>query len=60
MTTSKTDDTRILRRKPLVTPALLMDEISPSEKALHTVERARAEISKILNSYDNPEDKAGT
>ena len=53
MTTSKTDDTRILRRKPLVTPALLMDEISPSEKALHTVERARAEISRILNRQDD-------
>ncbi|MGN0860780.1 MAG: 3-deoxy-7-phosphoheptulonate synthase [Candidatus Spyradosoma sp.] len=53
MINSKTDDTRIQRRKPLVTPALLMDEITPSEKALHTVERAREDISRILNRADD-------
>ncbi len=53
MISSKTDDTRIQRRKPLVTPALLMDEICPSEKALHTVERAREGISRILNRADD-------
>ncbi|MBE6401932.1 MAG: 3-deoxy-7-phosphoheptulonate synthase [Verrucomicrobia bacterium] len=53
MTISKTDDTRIQRRKPLVTPALLMDEIRPSETALHTVEGARADISRILNGADD-------
>ena len=47
MTISKTDDTRIQRRKPLVTPALLMDEIRPSETALHTVEGARAAVVTI-------------
>ncbi len=41
----KTDDTRILRRKPLVTPALLIDEIRPSENAVRTVETARRENS---------------
>ncbi len=49
----KTDDTRILRRKPLVTPALLIDEIRPSENAVRTVENARREISKILNGNDD-------
>lgn len=50
---NKTDDTRIQRRKPLVTPALLMDEIQPSEHALQTVENARNEISRILNGTDD-------
>lgn len=49
----KTDDTRIQRRKPLLTPALLMDEICPSNNAVKTVENARAEISKILNGKDD-------
>lgn len=53
MTINKTDDTRIQRRRPLVTPALLMDEIRPSEKALQTVEEARASISRILNGSDD-------
>lgn len=50
---NKTDDTRIQRRKPLVTPALLMDEIQPSEHALQTVENARNDISRILNGIDD-------
>ncbi|MCD8284036.1 MAG: 3-deoxy-7-phosphoheptulonate synthase [Opitutae bacterium] len=49
----KTDDTRILRQKPLVSPALLMDEVRPSEAAVHTVETARNEISKILSGDDD-------
>jgi len=53
MNINKTDDTRIQRRKPLVTPALLMDEIRPSENALQTVENARTRISKILNGKDD-------
>lgn len=53
MTINKTDDTRIQRRRPLVTPALLMDEICPSDAALHTVETARANISRILNGEDD-------
>lgn len=53
MTINKTDDTRIVRRRPLVTPALLMDEICPSEAALQTVETARASISRILNGNDD-------
>lgn len=53
MNINKTDDTRIQRRKPLVTPALLMDEIRPSDNALQTVETARADISKILNGNDD-------
>lgn len=53
MNINKTDDTRIQRRKPLVTPALLMDELRPSEKALQTVENARTGISQILNGKDD-------
>lgn len=53
MPINKTDDMRILRRKPLVTPALLTDEIRPSDEALQTVENARTDISKILNGNDD-------
>lgn len=53
MNTIKTDDTRIQRRKPLLTPALLMDDICPSADAVKTVESARAQISDILNGKDD-------
>lgn len=53
MNTIKTDDTRIQRRKPLLTPALLMDEICPSAAAVKTVENARSQISDILNGKDD-------
>lgn len=53
MSLNKTDDTRIKRQKPLVTPALLIDEIQPSDGALQTVEDARENISKILNGRDD-------
>lgn len=53
MNTIKTDDTRIQRRKPLLTPALLIDEICPSPDGLHVVETARAAISDILNGNDD-------
>ncbi len=53
MPINKTDDMRILRRKPLVTPALLTDEIRPTDAALQTVENARSQISDILNGRDD-------
>lgn len=53
MNTIKTDDTRIQRRKPLLTPALLIDEICPSPRAVKTVESARSQISDILNGKDD-------
>lgn len=53
MNTIKTDDTRIQRRKPLLTPALLIDEICPSAAAVKTVESARARIGDILNGKDD-------
>lgn len=53
MTISKTDDTRILCRRPLVTPALLMDEVRPNDVGVQTVECARADISRILNGQDD-------
>lgn len=53
MSINKTDDTRIQRRKPLVTPALLIDEIQASDDALQLVENTRADISRILNGIDD-------
>ncbi|MCR5183367.1 MAG: 3-deoxy-7-phosphoheptulonate synthase [Opitutales bacterium] len=48
-----TDDTRILRKKPLLTPAYLLDELPASETARKTVACARAVISDILNGKDD-------
>lgn len=48
-----TDDTRILRKKPLLTPAYLIDEIPATELAQHTVATARSEISDVLNGKDD-------
>ena len=53
MNSIKTDDTRIQRRKPLLTPALLLDEICPNADAIKTVETTREEIGKILSGADD-------
>jgi 3-deoxy-7-phosphoheptulonate synthase len=46
--TTRTDDTRIQAVRPLISPALLLDEQPASDAALEIVENARAGISAIL------------
>ena len=45
---TRTDDTRIQAVRPLISPALLLDEQPASDAALEMVENARAGISAIL------------
>jgi 3-deoxy-7-phosphoheptulonate synthase len=48
-----TDDVRIRHLKPLLPPAILMEEIPASERACATVATARAEIARILRGEDD-------
>jgi 3-deoxy-7-phosphoheptulonate synthase len=48
-----TDDLRIKHLKPLLPPAILMEEIPASERACATVARARAEIARVLRGEDD-------
>ena len=47
------DDTRILNTRPLLPPAILMEEIPISTKATETVQTGRTEISQILEGKDD-------
>ena len=47
------DDTRILNTRPLLPPAILIEEIPLSTKATKTVQSGRTEISKILEGQDD-------
>ena len=51
--TTRTDDTRIGAVRPLISPALLLDELPISDEALNVVERARHEISDVLHGRDD-------
>jgi 3-deoxy-7-phosphoheptulonate synthase len=44
----RTDDLRIREARPLVPPAILLEEIPASEKALETVVRGRQEVADAL------------
>jgi 3-deoxy-7-phosphoheptulonate synthase len=48
-----TDDVRIKHLKPLLSPAILMEEIVASEQACATVAAARAGIGRILRAEDD-------
>jgi 3-deoxy-7-phosphoheptulonate synthase len=48
-----TDDVRIKDLKPLLPPAILMEEVPASERACATVASARAEIAKLLRGKDD-------
>jgi 3-deoxy-7-phosphoheptulonate synthase len=48
-----TDDVRILELRPLLPPAILMEEIPASENACAHVSRARDQIAKILRGEDD-------
>jgi 3-deoxy-7-phosphoheptulonate synthase len=51
--TTRIDDTRIDRVRPLVTPALLMEKLPVSEATLALVERRRTEIADVLHGRDD-------
>jgi 3-deoxy-7-phosphoheptulonate synthase len=50
---TRVDDTRIVRVRPLITPALLEDRLPASQGQLTLVERSRLEIAKILHGMDD-------
>lgn len=50
---TRTDDTRIGAVRPLISPALLFDELPASEGTLALVESARSEISAVLQGQDD-------
>ncbi len=50
--TTRIDDTRIDAVRPLVTPALLMEKLPGSQRALSLVERSRRELSRVLQGQD--------
>ena len=51
--TTRTDDTRIDAVRPLISPALLLDELPIPDEALSLVERTRNEISAVLHGADD-------
>ena len=51
--TTRTDDTRIGAVRPLISPALLLDELPIPLAALELVERARSDISRVLHGQDD-------
>ena len=48
-----TDDLRIAQLKPLIPPAILMEELPISEKASHTVAAARNALDAVLAGEDD-------
>lgn len=48
-----TDDLRIAQLKPLIPPAILMEELPISERAAHTVASARCALDAILAGADD-------
>ena len=51
--TTRTDDTRIDAIRPLISPALLLDEQPIPDEALSLVQRTRSEISAVLHGRDD-------
>ncbi len=50
---SITDDVRIQRLRPLIPPAILMEELPLREQALAFVSRCRAEIGSVVSGEDS-------
>ncbi len=48
-----TDDVRIEGLRPLIPPAILMEEIHPGEKAIQRIAEARQQISDIVHGKDD-------
>lgn len=51
--TTRTDDTRIGAVRPLISPALLLDELPLPDASLELVEHAREEISAVLHGRED-------
>ena len=51
--TTRIDDTRIEAVRPLITPALLMEDLPSSQAALTLVERSRQAIARVLGGQDD-------
>jgi 3-deoxy-7-phosphoheptulonate synthase len=51
--TTRIDDTRIEAVRPLITPALLMEDLPGSDATLALVERSRDEIARVLQGRDD-------
>ncbi|MFN4115630.1 MAG: 3-deoxy-7-phosphoheptulonate synthase, partial [Inhella sp.] len=49
---TRTDDTRIRAVRPLISPALLLDELPVPERGLSLVESTRAAIGRVLRGDD--------
>ncbi|MEJ6004525.1 3-deoxy-7-phosphoheptulonate synthase [Paucibacter sp. AS339] len=50
---TRTDDTRIGAVRPLISPALLFDELPAPDASLALVEQARGDISRVLHGQDD-------
>jgi 3-deoxy-7-phosphoheptulonate synthase len=50
---TRTDDTRIRAVRPLISPALLLDELPVPEAGLRLVEQTRADIGRVLRGDDD-------
>ncbi|MFO1251953.1 MAG: 3-deoxy-7-phosphoheptulonate synthase [Inhella sp.] len=50
---TRTDDTRIRAVRPLISPALLLDELPVREGELNLVERTRNDIGRVLRGEDD-------
>jgi 3-deoxy-7-phosphoheptulonate synthase len=51
--TTRVDDVRIGAVRPLISPALLLDDMPAPDSAVSLVERARVEIAKVLGGTDD-------
>ncbi|MEI2414699.1 3-deoxy-7-phosphoheptulonate synthase [Orrella sp. JC864] len=51
--TTRIDDTRISAVRPLISPALLLDELPPTPAVLELVERNRAAVADVLHGRDD-------
>lgn len=50
---TRTDDTRIAAVRPVISPALLLDELPVPEGSLDLIEQARRDISAVLHGRDD-------
>jgi len=53
MTLSAPDDVRVVRAKPLLPPAVLVEEIPLSEKAQKTVQKGRMDCQNVVEGKDD-------
>ncbi len=51
--TTRVDDVRIGAVRPLISPALLLDDMPAPDSAVSLVERSRAELAKVLGGEDD-------